>query len=177
MVVKFNSKNINKEKLGNKASFLIEMTHNGFQVLNGIVLDSDTYDEIIKNNELDEKIKKLLDKLNKNNIKNISNKIFNLFNEIEIPNNILEEINNLIKDNKKYAVRSSGTKEDLDNYSFAGQYETFLNVNKKDISNKIIECYKSMYSETLLSYLCNNNIVLEILFHLLYFLLILVLLQ
>ena len=73
MVVKFSGKNINKEKLGNKASFLIEMTHNGFQVPNGIVLDSDTYDEIIKNNELDKKIRKLLDKLNKDNIKNISN--------------------------------------------------------------------------------------------------------
>jgi len=158
MVVKFNNKKINKAKVGNKANFLIEMKHNGFNVPNGFVLDSDTYDEIIKYNDLNKKINKIIKELNKNNIKEISNKINSLFNNINFPKELIDEVNNLTKDKKKYAVRSSGTKEDLDNYSFAGQYNTYLNTDKKDIIKKIIECYKSMYSETILSYLVDNRI-------------------
>ena len=53
------------------------------------------------------------------------------------------------------------TKEDLDEYSFAGQYETFLNVQKRSVLRKIIECYKSMFSEVILSYLFNNGIPMD----------------
>lgn len=161
MVVKFSEKNYNKEKLGNKAAFLIEMYQNGVNIPNGFVLDSDIYDELINTNFINTKIKKYLKELNQNNIKNISNKIIKLFDNILFPEEYLKKIYSLIDPKKKYAVRSSGTKEDLDNYSFAGQYETFLNVEKNNIINKVIECYKSMFSETLLSYLKSNDIELS----------------
>lgn len=161
MIVKFNSKKTN-DKMGNKAKFLIEMRNNGFNVPNGVVLDSDTYIDVIKENKIDKEINKLLNKINKDNISEISTKIVKLFDSIKLNKDIKEELTKSINIKKKFAVRSSGTKEDLDEYSFAGQYETYLNVSGiEDIEKSIISCYKSMYSETILSYLVNNNICLD----------------
>ena len=157
MVVSFkNAKELNK--VGNKAKFLVEMSNAKFNIPQGIIVDSDTYKEIIDDNNITKKTNNLLSKLTKENTLEISNKINKLFDSITINSNILNEINLLIKNNKLYAVRSSGTKEDLDNYSFAGQYETFLNVPAYEVPKRIIDCYKSMFSETILSYLLNNNI-------------------
>lgn len=144
--------------VGNKAKFLIEMKNNNFNVPNGFVIDSDTYSEEISNNKLDKEIYKCLKKLNKENISEISKEITSLFDSFEFSYNTKNEIEELLNDSKLYAVRSSGTKEDLENYSFAGQYETFLNIKKDNVLSKIIDCYKSMFSEIILSYFINNNI-------------------
>ena len=158
MLVHINKKEEQEDKIGNKGKFLIQMKKEDFNVPSGIILDTDTFDEIISKNNLIKKINDNLHKLDKNNIKEISKKLISLFNKISIPKDILNEIITNLNANKKYAVRSSGTKEDLDNYSFAGQYETFLNVKKRSVLRKIIECYKSMFSEVILSYFINNNI-------------------
>ena len=157
MIIDFNY----KEKInnaGNKAKFLIELKNNNFNVPDGFVVDSDTYSEEISNNKLDKEITKCLNRLNKENISEISKEIITLFDSFKFSNNTISEIEELLSESKLYAVRSSGTKEDLDNYSFAGQYQTFLNVKKEDVLNKIIGCYKSMFSEVILSYFINNNI-------------------
>lgn len=160
MLIKFNEKD--NGKIGNKAKFLIEMKSNGFNVPNGIVLDSDTYTQIIKSNKIDNNIENIIKELNKDNAKEISEKILKLFDDVKIEDTIKHEIKANIDLNKNYAIRSSGTKEDLENFSFAGQYETFLNINGiENIEKSIIGCYKSMFSEVLLKYLINNNIELN----------------
>lgn len=157
MILKF-SEITNVDEVGNKARFLAELKRENFNVPEGIVLNVNTYKEILKDNKIDDKLKNLLEKMNKKNTSKISKDIIRIFDEVKISKNIELEIMNSIKEDKLYAVRSSGAKEDLDNYSFAGQYESFLNVAKKDICSKIIECYKSMFSEVILNYLLNNNI-------------------
>ena len=122
---------VGADKVGNKAHSLMHLKNNGFCVPDGFVLDSDTFDEIVKTNELDGKINELLLKINKNNIREISSQIINLFDGIKINGNIVSEISNFLQ-NKKYAVRSSGLKEDLAGFAFAGQYRTFLNVEGID---------------------------------------------
>ena len=157
MILKF-SEITNVDEVGNKARFLAELKRKNFNVPDGIVLNVDTYKEILKDNKIDDKLKNLLEKMNNKNTSKISQDIIRIFDEVKISKNIELEIMNSIREDKLYAVRSSGAKEDLDNYSFAGQYESFLNVAKKDICSKIIECYKSMFSEVILNYLLNNNI-------------------
>jgi pyruvate, water dikinase len=52
-----------------------------------------------------------------------------------------------------YAVRSSATAEDLPDASFAGQQETFLNVEGiDDILHKIREVFASLYNDRAISY-------------------------
>jgi len=149
---------VGADKVGNKAHSLMHLKNNGFCVPDGFVLDNDTFDEIIKTNGLDGKINELLSKINKNNIREISSQIINLFDGIKINGNIVSEISNFLQ-NKKYAVRSSGLKEDLAGFAFAGQYRTFLNVEGIDeICKKALECYKSMYREGVLSYLIDNEL-------------------
>ena len=161
MILEINKKEKIEDNIGNKGKFLIQMKKANFNVPTGIILDSNIYDEIINYNKIDKKITNELKKLNKENIKEISNKLEILFNKVRIETNLLNEIKSKLKDNKKYAVRSSGTKEDLENHSFAGQYEMFLNVKVDDIEEKIVACYKSMFSEVILSYLVDNNISLD----------------
>ena len=160
MVVDFKDRE-NTSRVGNKAKFLMEMKNNGFQVPDGFVIDSDTYLEEIKNNNLEEEINKLLKKLNSDNISEISKEIISLFDSFSFSKKTIEEVEKRVKNNILYAVRSSGTKEDLEEYSFAGQYNTFLNVKKRSILRKVIECYQSMFSEVILSYIVNNNISTE----------------
>ena len=51
------------------------------------------------------------------------------------------------------AVRSSGVAEDSPTASFAGQYESYLNViGKEEVSERLLECWASMYTARGISY-------------------------
>ena len=70
----------------------------------------------------------------------------------------VEEIAHRGKSPTRFAIRSSCTYEDLDRTSFAGLYETFLNVPGQALLPKIIDCYASLFSPQVLTYLRTNNI-------------------
>ena len=156
MVVDFDNRET--DGVGNKAKFLMEMKSNGFNVPNGIVVDSEIYTDEISFNKIDFKIKRYLNKLSTDNISDISKKIYKLFDSFRFSSDTEKAIMSKLDNNILYAVRSSGTKEDLDGFSFAGQYDTFLNVSLDNIIDRIVDCYKSMFSEVILSYFLNNNI-------------------
>lgn len=52
-----------------------------------------------------------------------------------------------------FSVRSSSCVEDSAENSFAGQFDTFLNVERKEITEKITECVCSLYNENVLTYM------------------------
>ncbi|RKY43628.1 MAG: hypothetical protein DRP81_06655, partial [Candidatus Omnitrophota bacterium] len=57
------------------------------------------------------------------------------------------------EENPAVAVRSSATAEDLPSASFAGQQETYLNVEGEEkLINKIRECWVSLYGERVIDY-------------------------
>jgi pyruvate,water dikinase len=157
MLVRLGSREQENGKLGNKGKFLLLMKQNGFNVPDGFVLDSDTYDETVRG-KAEEIISQTLENLNKDNIKETSIGLNELFNKIRLPEKTADEIKSIVRSDKLYAVRSSGTKEDLDEFSFAGQYQTFLNTKPEDVEARVIDCYKSMFSEIILSYLVNRKI-------------------
>lgn len=147
------------ENVGNKAGYLLQMKNNGFNVPDGFILSSQIYKDIINYNGIGKIINESLLKLNAANIGEISTELADVFADLIIPDNILAELSRRICPTKKYAVRSSGTKEDMKSFSFAGQYSFFLNVSgPDDIAKAIIGCYGSMYNETNLTYLFNNKI-------------------
>lgn len=160
MLVRLSSREQENGKLGNKGKFLLLMKQNGFNVPDGFVLDSDTYDETVRG-KAEEIISQALENLNKDNIKETSNGLNELFNKIKLPEKTADEIKSIVSSDKLYAVRSSGTKEDLDEFSFAGQYQTFLNTKPEDVEARVIDCYRSMFSEIILSYLVNRKIDLK----------------
>jgi len=150
------------EGAGNKARFLMQMKKDGFNVPTLFIINSQIYNYIVDYNGKRKSIAESLLKLTKDNINEISLAITSLFSGFEIPVDISSEIVKRLDNNKRYAIRSSGTKEDLESLSFAGQYSTFLNVSGiEEILKGIINCYKSMYEEISLSYLINNKVDLN----------------
>ena len=69
---------------------------------------------------------------------------------------LMQETEKYLKENfdKKdmFAVRSSGISEDGENYSYAGQYETFLNVKQNSILENIQNCWQSVNRKNVRSY-------------------------
>ncbi|WP_177180648.1 PEP/pyruvate-binding domain-containing protein [[Clostridium] polysaccharolyticum] len=71
---------------------------------------------------------------------------------------ILFQVSNFVKEildsdsNALFSVRSSGCMEDGHQTSFAGMYETYLNVKQEDIEEAIRKCYQSAHSNRVESY-------------------------
>jgi len=151
--------NIASEKVGNKVKSLMEMRRSGFNVPNGFVLDSDTFDEIVSYNKREKSISQLISGISEKNSIETGNALEKIFDQFEFPPETINHIRTKMTQNKKYSVRSSGLMEDLEKCSFAGQYDTFLNISgTENIARAIIKCYQSMYSATVLNYLANNNL-------------------
>lgn len=60
-------------------------------------------------------------------------------------------------DKMKFAVRSSGTLEDMADLSCAGQNETFLNVSFELISEKVVDCWASLFTTQSVYYRLNHG--------------------
>ena len=72
-----------------------------------------------------------------------------------------KELEKKLKDFSKedyFAIRSSAGDEDSAENSFAGQFDTFLYVKKKDVIKKVVEVYMSAYSERIETYRKENKI-------------------
>ena len=74
----------------------------------------------------------------------------------EVPE--IKEISSLTEGWTTCSVRSAAFCEDSDGFSFAGQFDTFLNVCKEDITEKINECFLSAKKESVISYCRENRI-------------------
>ncbi|MDP2649637.1 MAG: PEP/pyruvate-binding domain-containing protein [bacterium] len=90
----------------------------------------------------------------------ITTKIFEKFQGKEISEEIKKEIfAGFDKLNaKRVAVRSSAVAEDSSTASWAGQLETYLNVDKKSLISKIKQCWNSIKSERALQYASQQNL-------------------
>ena len=85
----------------------------------------------------------------------------NDFNKDEIIKHIksLDDIKfNNILDCKLYSVRSSCNLEDGDYNSFAGQFDTYLNVKESDLVKYIKKCFLSLFNDNVFDYIKKNNI-------------------
>jgi pyruvate,water dikinase len=56
-----------------------------------------------------------------------------------------------------YAVRSSASAEDLPAASFAGQHDSYLNVERRAILDHIVRCWASLFSERAVTYRLRNG--------------------
>lgn len=148
-----------KTECGNKAGNLIEMKNAGFNVPDGIVFDAEEYRSFIETNGVADKISSLMSGLTAENADKTGEAIAALFDGLKAGPDMIAKIALMTDADKSYAVRSSATKEDLEEYSFAGQYKTFLNIKgAEEIAAKVIECYRSMFDKTGINYIAVNGI-------------------
>jgi rifampicin phosphotransferase len=136
----------------------------GFPVPEGFVLVVDAYRRFVSHNNIDVSIDHFLNALNGDDYENVasaSHKIQNLFKQAEIPLDIVAEIDKayIQLGFSEVAVRSSANAEDLPGTSFAGQYETYLNVKGKDQLYRAIKmCWASLWNDRALLYRLKHRI-------------------
>jgi phosphohistidine swiveling domain-containing protein len=70
----------------------------------------------------------------------------------EIRREVGDALRDLSAEGGRFAVRSSAVDEDGAQHSFAGQFDTFLFVDAKDISGKIAAVWRSGFNERILEY-------------------------
>lgn len=132
--------------LGSKINNLTTLINNNINVPKFTTIK---FNELINNQE---ELNELIDNNKNKSIKQLS-KILKKY--------IKENINKNIKYNLKsnlLAIRSSSNIEDGEHNSFAGQFDTYLNVPKEEVLDKIILCTESLYNENVLTYIKEKNI-------------------
>ena len=159
MILDFNE--IKKEDVltvGGKGANLGEMTSAKINVPSGFVITADAYRDFLKVNGIDilieNGIKKSVDDERKllNESEHFRGKIKSGKFPERLENAIREKYFNL-GNNTRVAVRSSATAEDLPDASFAGQQETYLNVQGiESVLNAVRNCYASLWGNRAVSY-------------------------
>ncbi len=149
---------LDRESLGNKAVGLGELKRSGFRVPPGWVLPKEAVDQILAQNNLTQSLAYELTTLNPDNTRAVAQKIQALTQSMALSAELVELIEGTLNAGEAYAVRSSGTLEDMDDASFAGQYDSFLNVAREKVAQRICDCIRSMWREPILSYLVHQGI-------------------
>ncbi|XHW49351.1 PEP/pyruvate-binding domain-containing protein [Streptococcus dysgalactiae subsp. equisimilis] len=159
MILDFNE--IKKEDVlvaGGKGANLGEMTSAKINVPSGFVITADAYRDFLKVNGIDilieNGIKKSVDDKRKllNEAEHFRGKIKSGKFPERLENAIREKYFNH-GNNTRVAVRSSATAEDLPDASFAGQQETYLNVQGiESVLNAVRNCYASLWGNRAVSY-------------------------
>lgn len=136
---------------GGKAYSLGRMIKH-FSIPNGFVILSDTFDEFIEENRLKDKIKKII--VGKGDYFSKSKQIKELIVSSPINKACIRDIMQHFTHLHApfVAVRSSATCEDASDKAWAGQLDTFLNINKENLLEKIKLCWASLFSERTLAY-------------------------
>lgn len=148
--------------VGGKGANLGEMVRAHFPVPNGFIITVKAFFHFIKENKLEIKIThllKIVDYTNPNSLVAVSNYIKKYFLKAAVSEELIREIflayrrlGGVFKD-ALVAVRSSATAEDLPLASFAGQQETFLNVQgEANLLLAIKEAWASLYTPRAMFY-------------------------
>ena len=154
-------------RVGGKNSSLGEMVRTlgpkGIDVPTGFATSSDAYRGFIKANNLHERIAAEMDALatHKITLHEAGTRIRTMINAGEWPDDLRADILTAYKEmakrtgseNPSVAVRSSATAEDLPDASFAGQQETFLNVEGDTaLLAACKRCYASLFTDRAITY-------------------------
>lgn len=158
-------------QVGGKNASLGEMLQHlskvGVKVPEGFATTAQAYQKFMTQNNLDKQIYSILEKLNPNNLaglKKTSKQIRKLILKTSFPVSFQQDVRKAFTDFFKnstisLAVRSSATAEDLPEASFAGQQETFLNVQGiENVFKTIKQVYASLFTERAIAYRAHQKV-------------------
>ncbi|AOL15690.1 phosphoenolpyruvate synthase [Sulfolobus sp. A20] len=143
---------------GGKGANLGELMSSGIRVPPAFVISSKAFKYFLEYNKLVDQIKEILS----NSLitsEDASKKIKNLIISAKIPDNLssmimraYEELCKVVGKEILVAVRSSATAEDIEEASFAGQQDTYLNVSKEELLDKVKLVWASLYNARAIEY-------------------------
>ncbi|MFB6202872.1 MAG: phosphoenolpyruvate synthase [Candidatus Nanohaloarchaea archaeon] len=152
-------------KVGGKSANLGELQNEiDVPVLPGFATTAGAYDHFIEETDLKEKIRNILEDLDPDDVNDLQRRgeqVRSLIQEADMPEDLRKKFtesyqelsDRLGVDNPRVAVRSSATAEDLPGASFAGQQDTYLNIQgEQDLIESIKNCFASLFTNRAISY-------------------------
>ncbi|MFH4354483.1 MAG: phosphoenolpyruvate synthase [Neisseriaceae bacterium] len=156
------------DKVGGKNASIGEMisqlSEKGVRVPGGFATTADAFHRFLLHNQLDQKIFTTLEQLEVDKVEELSRagqQIRQWIIEGEFPTDLEEALDQAWEllcqqagsEQISVAVRSSATAEDLPDASFAGQQETFLNIQGLEhVKAAIKQVFASLYNDRAISY-------------------------
>lgn len=153
--------------VGGKNASLGEMYVNlapkGVNLPDGFALTTNAYWRFLKTNGIDKKLKEIFKKFNPESVRSIQS-VGKQAREVILKGNFPDDLKKEIAQTyqqlaKKYgknpdvAVRTSGVCEDMPSASFAGQFETYLNVRgNEELLKSIRKCFVSVFNDRAIAY-------------------------
>ncbi len=159
------SKNISEDNLrfvGGKTARIKELENNKVLVPKYLSVTTEAFDYFVDENNLQDEIETASIERNKGKLIGLCAALKKKIGEGKIPsdieNLILKGFDGLGVFN--VAVRSSANIEDGIKASFAGQFETYLNVDRENLVENIKKCWGSLFNNSAVTYALYNNIPL-----------------
>jgi pyruvate,water dikinase len=145
------------ELAGGKGANLGELVSFGVRVPPAFIITSKAFKYFLEYNNLVEKIKEILS--SSPNSEEASENIKKLIRSSKMPEKLAsmilqayDELSNKFGKEILVAVRSSATAEDIEEASFAGQQDTYLNVSREELLDKVKEVWASLYNARAIEY-------------------------
>src|SRR3989344_7348001 len=151
-------------KNGSLGEMYVNLVSKGVNVPYGFAITVNFYWKFIKANGLDKSLSEIFKQLDPENIESVQNvgKIARLAVEKSVfPEDLQKELISAYSElSKKYnmenadvAVRTSGVAEDMPNASFAGQFETYLNIKgPENVLEAVRKCIESFFTDRAIVY-------------------------
>ncbi len=166
--------------VGAKARSLSELLRAGFDVPDGFVVTSSAFDRVLAASGRRAQIDALLAGLTRENAAATGEQIRSLIGDLTLESAVANVTPDLGAGAPKrgrslhvgqglapplaaaatgrYAVRSSGAREDTGALSYAGQYLTLLNVPADEVSDAVMAVYRSTFTDAILTYLVDHGV-------------------
>jgi pyruvate,water dikinase len=162
----------NVNLVGGKNASLGEMAKHlqplGVNIPDGFATSALAFRQFLRENNLVDKLNKLIDSLDLkefSNLNTISKEAKSLLLSAKLSQQLTKEVTDYYtslcqKHGRELdmAVRSSATAEDLPTASFAGQHDSFLNINGiENILRSVQNCFASLYNARAIKYRIDNG--------------------
>ncbi|MEA2092691.1 MAG: PEP/pyruvate-binding domain-containing protein, partial [Patescibacteria group bacterium] len=157
--------------VGGKNASLGEMIKNltkkGVAVPSGFAVTTESYWDFLKENGIQEKIEEILKNYDRKSTKSLietGKRARKLIMKAELPSDVKKAITESYREigkgkNISVAVRSSAVCEDAPDASFAGQFETFLNIfGEENVLKAVKECIASSFNDRVIAYREEKNV-------------------
>lgn len=154
----------NSRLSGSKAANLSRVIKNGFKVPDGFVVTTNAYDQILSKQALGQLISESLAQIDYGRPETIdasSERIRSSIQKATLPPDLTAEVKTFYSQigGGNVAVRSSASAEDLPEASFAGQYDTYLNIQGPDnVLEHVKQCFASLWTPRAIAYRHKNGI-------------------
>jgi pyruvate,water dikinase len=157
-------------RVGGKGANLGEMTAAGLPIPPGFIVSIDGYRAFYEANKLGPRVAAELANLDPDDpaaLDRVSAALQSLVHATPMPEalraDIAEAFAALVQGSRspRVAVRSSATAEDTAQFSFAGMFESYLNVRADDLAQKVKACWASTFGARVLFYRLKQGMPVE----------------